>query len=219
VNKRLQCSIVYLRFFIEVYGANCFAIQARIKKLPRVTKLSALWECQPYRIFKRICYAKYAIMRPNRQAYLSYTFLFGLCAASAVRIVATRSICTQSSPHCKPTHIFFGTGVIRLKRVSGGKVMISGIIYVIGGFIEILIGLRFLLRLLGANPQNHFVLWIYNWSSPFVAPFAGIFGQSTTVTGQGIVTSSVFDWAALVALFVYGLILVILTGVTRRTPL
>jgi len=95
--------------------------------------------------------------------------------------------------------------------------MIASILYAIGGFIEILIGLRFLLRLFGANPQNPFVLWVYNWSNPLVAPFAGIFGQSTAVTGPGVVAFSVFDWTALIALIVYGLIIVVLTGITRRS--
>lgn len=89
--------------------------------------------------------------------------------------------------------------------------MIGGIIYAIGGFIEVLIGLRFIFRLLGANPGNDFVNWIYGWSTPFVKPFAGIFGQNATVTGQGVVTTSVFDWTALIALVVYGLILAVIS--------
>lgn len=85
--------------------------------------------------------------------------------------------------------------------------MISGIIYAIGGFIEALIGLRFVLRLLGANPDSGFVAWVYQWSTPFVQPFAGIFGQeATVVSGVGTVTSSVFDWTALIALLVVGLV-------------
>ena len=86
--------------------------------------------------------------------------------------------------------------------------MISGIIYAIGGFIEALIGLRFILRLVGANPNSGFVEWIYSWSTPFVAPFAGIFGQESTVPLQeaGVVTQSVFDWTALIALVVYAII-------------
>lgn len=88
--------------------------------------------------------------------------------------------------------------------------MFGFIVYAIGGFIEILVILRFLLRLLGANPASGFVQWIYDWSTPFVRPFAGIFGQNATVTGHGVVTSSVFDWTALVAFVVYGLVLAVL---------
>ena len=82
----------------------------------------------------------------------------------------------------------------------------SGIIYAIGGFIEALIGLRIVFRLLGADPNNVFVSWIYSWSTPFVAPFSGIFGQDATVVdGVGAATSSVFDWTALIALVVIGI--------------
>jgi YggT family protein len=89
--------------------------------------------------------------------------------------------------------------------------MIASIIYGIGGFIEALIGLRFVLRLLGANPASGFVDMVYSWSTPFVAPFSGIFGQNATVVpGTGVVTQSVFDWTALVALLVIGLIVAVL---------
>lgn len=85
--------------------------------------------------------------------------------------------------------------------------MIAGIIYAVGGFIEALIGLRFVLRLLGADPANAFVNWIYSWSTPFVAPFSGMFGQDAVIlNGVGTVTSSVFDWTALIALLVIGVI-------------
>lgn len=84
--------------------------------------------------------------------------------------------------------------------------MIVAILYAIGGFIELLIAGRFFLRLAGANPDSQFVAWVYDWSRPFVAPFAGIFGSQTSVTGPGAVTSSVFDWTALIALVVIGII-------------
>lgn len=86
--------------------------------------------------------------------------------------------------------------------------MIARILAIIIGIIEVIIGLRFLFLLIGANPSSQFVSWIYDWSNPFVAPFNGIFGQNATVTaaGQGIAAQSIFDWTALIALVVYGLI-------------
>jgi hypothetical protein len=92
--------------------------------------------------------------------------------------------------------------------------MIAGIMYAIGGFVEALVGLRFLFRLLGADPASGFVGWIYSWSTPLVSPFAGIFGQNATVAGQGTVVASVFDWTALIALVVYGLVVGILVRLT-----
>lgn len=94
--------------------------------------------------------------------------------------------------------------------------MIAGIIYFIGGLIEAVIALRFIFELFGANPASQFVNLIYSWSTPFVSPFAGIFGQNATITGAGAVTTSVFDWAALVALVVYGLILAVISAAFNR---
>lgn len=89
--------------------------------------------------------------------------------------------------------------------------MIARIIYAVGGFIEALIGLRIIFRLVGADPANVFVNWIYTWSTPFVAPFSGIFGQdATVVSGVGTVVNSVFDWTALIALVVIGLIVALI---------
>lgn len=85
--------------------------------------------------------------------------------------------------------------------------MFTGIVSAVFGFIEALLVLRFVFRLVGANPGNTFVNWVYDWSTPLAAPFAGIFGQdATVVSGQGVVAQSVFDWTALIALVVYGLV-------------
>ena len=92
--------------------------------------------------------------------------------------------------------------------------MIGALLYAIGGFIEALIGLRFIFRLFGANPATQIVQWIYDWSTPFVTPFAGIFGQSATVTGTGVSTAGVFDWTALIALVVIGLVVALLSRVS-----
>lgn len=85
--------------------------------------------------------------------------------------------------------------------------MFVGIISAVFGFVEALLALRFVFRLIGADPSNMFVNWVYDWSTPLAAPFAGIFGQDATVlSGQGVVAQSVFDWTALIALVVYGLL-------------
>lgn len=95
--------------------------------------------------------------------------------------------------------------------------LIAGFIFAVGGFIEILIGLRLLLRLLGANPNSEFVNWVYEWSTPFVAPFAGVFGQEATITGPGVVASSVFDWTALIAFIVIGIAVSFIGRIFART--
>lgn len=94
--------------------------------------------------------------------------------------------------------------------------MIAGLVYAIMGLVAGIIGLRFVLRLVGANPASPFVAWIYDWSTPLVTPFAGILGQEATVTGPGAVTSSVFDWTALIALVIYGIVFGLLGRVFGR---
>jgi YggT family protein len=84
--------------------------------------------------------------------------------------------------------------------------MLATIAYALIGFIETLVGLRFVLRIIGASPASGFVAWIYDWSTPFVSPFAGIFGQQATVTGNGVAAQSVFDWTALIAILFYAVI-------------
>lgn len=89
--------------------------------------------------------------------------------------------------------------------------MIAAIVYILGGILELLLGLRFLFRLFGANPDNSIVNFIYEWSTPIVAPFSGIFGQdATVVNGVGTATTSVFDWTALIALIVIGVVVALI---------
>jgi hypothetical protein len=79
------------------------------------------------------------------------------------------------------------------------------IVSIVFGFIELVVGLRFFFRLLGADPGNIIVAWVYNISTPLVAPFAGIFGQSLS-TAAGTVVTGVFEISTLVALVVYAII-------------
>ncbi|MDZ7786514.1 MAG: YggT family protein [Candidatus Saccharibacteria bacterium] len=62
-----------------------------------------------------------------------------------------------------------------------------------------LLGLRFILRLFSANEANGFVEWVYRTSGEVLAPFRGIFPDSQL---EGFT----FDFTALFAMMVYGLI-------------
>jgi hypothetical protein len=79
----------------------------------------------------------------------------------------------------------------------------AGLVYALFGLLEALLALRFVFRLLGANPAASFVSWLYGFTDFFIAPFYGIFGQPV-YQFQNVV--SVFDTATLVAIIVYGLI-------------
>jgi uncharacterized protein YggT (Ycf19 family) len=70
-------------------------------------------------------------------------------------------------------------------------------IYFLTGALGVLLLLRVLLRLFGANPNNTFAQVIYSLSDPFVAPFATLFG--TPELGK----SQVFEINTLVAIVAY----------------
>jgi hypothetical protein len=77
------------------------------------------------------------------------------------------------------------------------------VIWYLLGFIEIVLAFRFVLKLLGANPESGFTKFVYGISVPFAGPFANIFSPSTT---QGFETTSFFEWSTVVAAFVYAVV-------------
>lgn len=77
------------------------------------------------------------------------------------------------------------------------------VVYLVGGLLMTLLGFRFLLSLLGADRANGFADFIYTTSHPFVAPFFGLFNYEEQF-GQ-----SRFEFETLVAMIVYGVIMVI----------
>ncbi len=79
------------------------------------------------------------------------------------------------------------------------EVVVSRVIMFVFGVIEVLIAIRFVLMLLGANAEAGFVKMIYGVSGVFMAPFIAIF--NTQEAG-----GAVFDWSAHVAIAVYALV-------------
>ncbi|MFA6525075.1 MAG: hypothetical protein WCT33_02255 [Patescibacteria group bacterium] len=77
------------------------------------------------------------------------------------------------------------------------------VVWYLLGFIEIVLAFRFVMRILGANPDAGFTKLIYGVSMPFAGPFLNVFGASTA---EGVETTSYFEWSTLVAAFVYLLI-------------
>ncbi len=78
--------------------------------------------------------------------------------------------------------------------------VVAQIVYFIAGVITAILGLRFILALLGANPSNAFANFVYTVSHPLVAPFFGLFNYQSRV---GV---SRFEIETLVAIIVYALI-------------
>jgi hypothetical protein len=63
------------------------------------------------------------------------------------------------------------------KEQPSGVVVAQRIIWYIVGAISVIIALRFVLLLLGANQAAGFTDLVYGISGIFVAPFVGIFGE------------------------------------------
>ena len=86
------------------------------------------------------------------------------------------------------------------KRRSTFNWLISSIYFLVGS-LEVLLGLRFVLRLSGANTQNAVSQFIAMLSAPFIAPFSTLF--VSPVTGDG---ANIFDLNVLIAMIVYPLL-------------
>ena len=91
------------------------------------------------------------------------------------------------------------------------------VVWYILGVVEILLAFRFVLKLLGANPEAGFSSFVYGITYVFATPFLSVFQSSRIVAG------SVFEWTTLLAMFVYwviafGLIQLFMMGRTVSTP-
>ena len=75
------------------------------------------------------------------------------------------------------------------------------VVWFVAGVLLILLAFRFVLALLGANPQNGFANFIYTTSHPFVAPFFNLFNYNVIQSGV-----SRFEIYTLIAMAVYAAI-------------
>jgi hypothetical protein len=89
--------------------------------------------------------------------------------------------------------------VVHTESRAPAEVVAARVVYYVFGVIEVLIALRFVLLLFGANRSSGFVAFIHSLSSFFMAPFVAVFKTQTAA-------GATFEWSALVALAVYALI-------------
>ncbi len=78
------------------------------------------------------------------------------------------------------------------------------LVYLLLIILESILALRFIFKLLGANPENIFIQFLYNMTLVFVVPFQGLFGSSL----QNSIRVSLYDleFTTLVAMGVYALL-------------
>jgi len=89
-----------------------------------------------------------------------------------------------------------------------GLFQVTRIVYTLLGILEILLGIRFVLLLIGANPASGFATFIYGITGVFVAPFNGLIG--TPVSG-----GMTFEVTTLIAMAVYALLFWVIVRVIR----
>ena len=90
------------------------------------------------------------------------------------------------------------------------------IVWYILGLVEVLLAFRFVLKLLGANPDAGFSAFVYGVTYVFASPFLNVFSKS-------YVAGSVFEWTTLLAMLVYwiiatGIVKMFLMSKTVSTP-
>lgn len=90
--------------------------------------------------------------------------------------------------------------LVHTETRSPVEVVLARVVSFVFGAIEVLIVIRFVLLLLGANAATGFVSFIYGLSAIFMAPFNAVL-EPTAIAGGGVI-----EWSALVALAVYALL-------------
>ena len=84
---------------------------------------------------------------------------------------------------------------------------VTRIVWSLLGLLEILLGLRFMLKLIAANPNSGFAAFMYGITGPFMAPFKGLIGTPTS--GGTILEVTTLIAMAMYALLFWGVVRVI----------
>lgn len=92
---------------------------------------------------------------------------------------------------------------------------LSQVVWVLLGLIEILIGLRVLLKAIGANPANSFAQFIYNAAGFFAWPFFGL--TASPASGNMIIEIPSIIAMIVYALFAWGIVQIIWLFYRPRT--
>jgi len=75
---------------------------------------------------------------------------------------------------------------------------VTRILWSLLGLLEVLLGLRFILKLIAANPESGFAAFIYGMTNLFIAPFSLLVG---TPTAGG----SILEMTTMIAMIIYAL--------------
>ena len=81
--------------------------------------------------------------------------------------------------------------------------LLKGMFFLVSS-LETLLGLRFILKFAGANPDSLFSQVIYGWSSPFLSPFMNLFNDIN-------LGNNVIEINTITAMIIYGLLATLVT--------
>ena len=96
-----------------------------------------------------------------------------------------------------------------------GVFQVTRIVWTILGVLEILLGLRFMLKLIAANPNSGFAVFIYGITGAFTAPFNSLLG-TPAADGSTLEVTTLIAMAVYALLF-WGVVRVIQIVVDRPT--
>jgi len=156
---------------------------------------------------------------PNEQPTVTYTQpteTYTQPAAPNMRPAATYS--QPAAPYTQPAAPYTQPAVQNIQTQTSSAQSESHparrIISVFFSAVEIILGLRLILKLLGANAENSFIQILYGITGFFVELFEGIFSRVTINEASG----AIFEPATLIAMVVVALIaLAVLKLLTPRT--
>jgi hypothetical protein len=84
------------------------------------------------------------------------------------------------------------------------RYILTKVIYAAFGLAELFLGLRFILKLFGANAGNDLVNWVYETSGAVLDPFRGIFPT------QVFKSTFVIEFSTIFAMIIYAIIAMLL---------
>lgn len=92
---------------------------------------------------------------------------------------------------------------VQTEAAVDAKTTSQNVVWYLLGIIEVLLAIRFVLKLFGANSASSFVNLVYSVTRVLTVPFDSIFGVTSTTAGT---THSVFEPSIIVGGLVYALI-------------
>lgn len=87
-------------------------------------------------------------------------------------------------------------------RRDSSTYAVTRVVWAVLWVVHAILSLRFILRLIAANPETGFANFVYSISDPILNPFANLVGSARLNNG------GVFEWSTLIAIVIYWLIAV-----------